>query len=108
MRELVEEAGVWFGPVTYSLRPEERPHGLDVYRRAADAGHALGAAAMEWFSNWVTPTSVPVRFDTRFYVAITDAGVDGVEDGQEMDAVAWVEPREALERAAAGRFLLPL
>ncbi len=108
LRELVEEAGVWFGPTTYSLRPDERPHGLDVYRRAVEAGHPLGAAAMAWFSNWVTPTSVPVRFDARFYVAVTDAGVDGVADGREMDAVAWIDPGEALERAATGGFALPL
>ena len=60
------------------------------------------------FSDWITPTMVPVRFDARFYVALVAADVIGVADGVEMDDVGWFAPSDALQRFAAGRFVLPL
>ncbi len=108
LRELVEEAGVWLSREPFTLAPDDRPHGVEIYRAAGTSDQRFAGADLAWFSRWITPTMVPVRFDARFYVAEVGGGIDGIADGREMDAVAWVEPGEALERAAAGGFLLPL
>lgn len=109
MRELVEETGVWLATAPHHLTPDERPHGPAVYAMAAsDPNRRFTASSLAYFSNWVTPTVVPVRFDARFYVAAIEAAVDASADGREMDAVAWVHPQTALERSRSGDFILPL
>ncbi len=107
LRELVEEAGFWLGGEPFTLGPEDRPHGADVYEQAAGSRGHFAAGNMAWFSTWVTPTLVPMRFDARFYVAVVPPGVDGVPDGKEMDAIVWISPAAAVARADAGSFLLP-
>lgn len=109
LRELVEEAGVWLSAEPFTLSPAERPHGTAVYAAAAaDDGVPFRGGDLAYFSNWITPTMVPVRFDARFYVAVVNGDVVGVADGVEMDDVAWVAPTDALDRFAAGLFVLPL
>lgn len=74
-RELGEEAGVEIDPLT--LRP---------------------------YSRWITPTPVPIRFDTRFYVAPAPAHCRPEPDGREMDEARWIAPWLALDEHAEGRF----
>lgn len=49
------------------------------------------------FAHWVTPTFMPKRFDTYFYVAATPAGQRGRHDGSESVDSVWVNPLEAIE-----------
>jgi 8-oxo-dGTP pyrophosphatase MutT (NUDIX family) len=49
------------------------------------------------FSHWITPEIVPVRFDTRFYLALAPAHSSPKPDGSETTEAAWWEPRLALE-----------
>jgi 8-oxo-dGTP pyrophosphatase MutT (NUDIX family) len=49
------------------------------------------------FSHWITPEVVPVRFDTRFYLALAPAHSCPKPDGSETTEAAWWEPRLALE-----------
>lgn len=49
------------------------------------------------FAHWVTPTFMPKRFDTYFYVAATPAGQLGRHDGSESVDSVWVNPLEAIE-----------
>jgi 8-oxo-dGTP pyrophosphatase MutT (NUDIX family) len=49
------------------------------------------------FSHWITPEVVPVRFDTRFYLALAPALSCPKPDGSETTEAAWWEPRLALE-----------
>ena len=107
LRELVEEAGVWLSDPPFVLGVAERPHGTAVYDEAVAGRGRFAAGSLAWFSTWVTPTLVPVRFDARFYVAAVGHGLDGVADGREMDAVTWITPVEALARADHGSFILP-
>lgn len=51
------------------------------------------------FSRWITPELVPIRFDTRFYLAETPAGQTAVPDGREVDRAAWWTAAHALELA---------
>jgi 8-oxo-dGTP pyrophosphatase MutT (NUDIX family) len=74
VRELHEEAGI-------ELRPD--------------------AQLLPW-SRWITPEPVPVRFDTRFYVALAPPHWPARPDGEETTEAEWFGPAEALERHRAG------
>jgi 8-oxo-dGTP pyrophosphatase MutT (NUDIX family) len=78
VRELQEEAGIELGP---------------------DPG------LVAW-SRWITPEAVPVRFDTRFYVALAPAHSPPRPDGAETTDAAWRSPRGALDSHAAGELSL--
>jgi hypothetical protein len=55
-----------------------------------------------YFSNWITPRALPLRFDTRFYLAVGGEGVIGAVDGNELVDIAWINPQSALEREREG------
>jgi 8-oxo-dGTP pyrophosphatase MutT (NUDIX family) len=72
-----------------------------------EAGIELPADAqlLAW-SRWITPEFVPVRFDTRFYVALAPPHSPPRPDGVEITEAAWISPRDALDRHAAGELSL--
>ena len=53
-------------------------------------------------SRWVTPASMPRRFDARFFAAAFPAGAAVTLVGDEVSAQAWHRPLDALESMAAG------
>src|SRR3954454_7788934 len=59
------------------------------------------AELLPW-SRWITPEPVPVRFDTRFYVALAPPHSPPRPDGRETIEAVWVSPAGALERHGAG------
>lgn len=56
----------------------------------------LAVDALIPFAHWVTPTFMPKRFDTYFYVAAAPAGQLGRHDGSESVDSVWVNPLEAI------------
>ena len=48
-------------------------------------------ALLPW-SRWVTPAMVPIRFDTRFYVALAAAPLQAEPDSVEIDDARWIAP----------------
>jgi 8-oxo-dGTP pyrophosphatase MutT (NUDIX family) len=68
-----------------------------------EAGIELAADAelLPW-SRWITPEPVPVRFDTRFYVALAPSHSPPRPDGRETTEAEWFAPSGALERHRAG------
>jgi 8-oxo-dGTP pyrophosphatase MutT (NUDIX family) len=70
-------------------------------REEASIELAPGTELLAW-SRWITPELVPVRFDTRFYVALAPPHSPPRPDGREMTEAGWFAPAEALERHAAG------
>jgi 8-oxo-dGTP pyrophosphatase MutT (NUDIX family) len=79
---------------------EERAHRACAARELfEEAGIELPADAdLRAWSRWVTPEVVPVRFDTRFYVALAPPHSPPRPDGAETTEAAWISPREALDR----------
>ena len=65
----------------------------------------LSAELVPW-SRWITPEPVPIRFDTRFYLALAPAHSPPAADGSEVTDAAWMNPQEALERGEAGEIEL--
>jgi 8-oxo-dGTP pyrophosphatase MutT (NUDIX family) len=113
VRELFEEAGVLLarpGPDAArvaSLREGVR-RGVGLASTLAEAELSADLGALVYFSHWITPSDRPRRFDTRFFVAALPDGQAAGHCGEETCDGAWVAPREALGRYAAGDFPLVL
>lgn len=72
----------------------------------ADAGARADLAALHPFARWVTPAAETRRFDTRFYLMVTDGSTTGAHDNRETTASFWAPPAEVLRRFAAGELQL--
>ena len=91
-REALEEAGVWLSRPPVVVPAAERTG--DVATRVAAAHGPVDGSAVHHLSTWITPTVVPVRFHTRFWVTGIDDPVAGEPDGIEVDEVDWVDPAD--------------
>src|SRR5262245_56967135 len=93
---------------------EAERDGIDEFRIAAarecleEAGIPLDPHALIEFARWVTPEGAPRRFDTRFFVAQAPDGIDGIHDGVELVASAWMRPAEVLQAYQRGEIDLIL
>jgi 8-oxo-dGTP pyrophosphatase MutT (NUDIX family) len=117
-RELFEEAGIHFFhfacaaptvplPEEISGRLAERRAQLQ--RGEIDLAELLGSenlccdlSGLSYFFHRVTPEHYPVRFDTRFFLAILPKGQTPLHSSEEVTESFWIAPDAALERAASG------
>ena len=58
------------------------------------------------FAHWITPVTMPKRFDTYFFMAVAPADQVGVHDGREAVDSVWIAPQRAVDEAHAGRYTL--
>jgi 8-oxo-dGTP pyrophosphatase MutT (NUDIX family) len=102
IRETYEECGVM-------LADGAAPSTAPFYQRLRDERLKLALDALVPFSHWITPTILPKRFDTRFFIVETPAEQTALHDGGEMVDSVWIEPARALAEGAARRrtLLLP-
>jgi 8-oxo-dGTP pyrophosphatase MutT (NUDIX family) len=113
-RETFEECGLLFAsrPVDAPRLAEQRGRllaGTTTFTELLDAlDTGIDAAALRYFSRWITPSAEPRRFDTHFFVARAPDGQVASADAQETHDGQWIAPREALARSAAGDFALSL
>ena len=102
--------GVWVfpgGAVDASDGDGEEAHRAAAVRELAEeAGIELDPEELVAYSRWITPRVVPIRFDTRFYLALAPAHSPPRPDGSETIDAGWFRPQEALDRHHAGE--LPL
>jgi 8-oxo-dGTP pyrophosphatase MutT (NUDIX family) len=113
VRELFEEAGVLLArPATTAARVavlrEDRRAGAPLGVLLERAELSADLAALTYFSHWITPGDRPRRFDSRFFVAALPARQEAGHCGDETCDGAWIAPRAALGRYAAGDFPLVL
>ena len=74
---------------------------------AEEAGIQLELSSeLVLWSRWITPEPIPIRFDTRFYLARAPAHSPPQADGSEVVDAAWMNPQDALERGEAGEIEL--
>ena len=83
LRELSEEVGVELG-----------------------GGPGQGTDLLFPIAHWVTPSFMPRRFSTWFFVADLPAGAEPVFELDEVVAHRWVTPSAALEQMAAGEIAM--
>jgi 8-oxo-dGTP pyrophosphatase MutT (NUDIX family) len=102
--------GVWVfpgGAVDSADGEGEEAHRAAAVRELAEeAGIELGVEDLVPYSRWITPKVVPIRFDTRFYLALAPPHSPPEPDGSETVDADWFRPKDALDRHHAGE--LPL
>lgn len=64
----------------------------------------LATDRLHYFSHWITPWFLPIRYDVRFFVCEAPAGQAAHHDGVELTDHIWITPQEALRRCREGRF----
>lgn len=102
--------GVWVfpgGSVDAADGDGEEAHRAAAVRELGEeAGIEVPADELVAYSRWITPKVVPIRFDTRFYLALAPAHSPPRPDGSETVDAGWFEPQAALDSHHAGE--LPL
>jgi 8-oxo-dGTP pyrophosphatase MutT (NUDIX family) len=110
IREGFEESGILLARRAGSrdLISAEHASALKHWRPKLNAGEVglaefltkenlrLACDALVPFAHWVTPTFMPKRFDTYFYVAATPVGQLGRHDGSESVDSVWLNPTDAI------------
>jgi 8-oxo-dGTP pyrophosphatase MutT (NUDIX family) len=105
--------GVWVFPGGAVDAEELEAHAEDEAYRICGAREVEEEVAVQvdpselhqWI-RWITPEEVSVRFDTRFYVALAPPHASPKADDAEITEVAWMSPRDALDRHSAGEIEL--
>jgi 8-oxo-dGTP pyrophosphatase MutT (NUDIX family) len=102
--------GVWVfpgGAVDAEDGDGEEAHRTAAARELAEeAGIELASEELVAYSRWITPRVAPIRFDTRFYLALAPAHSPPEPDGSETVDAGWFGPQDALDMHRAGE--LPL
>lgn len=92
VRELFEETNILLGETSLDVSPLSSMPFPKLLKRGSVK---LKLAEMEPFAHWVTPETMPRRFDTHFFLAADDGHVEQ-HDGIEAVAANWYKPREIL------------
>ncbi len=105
--------GVWVFPggavdaEELEAHPEDEAYRICGSRELAEeAGVEVRPSELHQWIRWITPEEVEVRFDTRFYVALAPPHSSPEPDNTEITEVAWMSPRDALDRNSAGEIEL--
>ena len=64
----------------------------------------LAADRLHYFSHWITPWFLPIRYDVRFFVSETPLYQETLHDGVELTGHIWISPHELLDGAKSGQF----
>ena len=72
-----------------------------------EAGLKVDPASLMLIAHWVTPEIEIRRYDTRFFLVQLPQGQQARHDASETTELAWLTPREAIERCERGEIMLP-
>jgi 8-oxo-dGTP pyrophosphatase MutT (NUDIX family) len=72
-----------------------------------EAGVKVDASALVLIAHWVTPEIEARRYDTRFFLVRMPSGQEARHDEGETTELAWMTPRDAIERCERGEIMLP-
>ena len=119
IRETFEEVGMLIAlrkdgsPVT--IQTEEERKRFCGYRRALNKGEMkfiqmleieelfLPLDRLHYFSHWITPEPLPLRYDVRFFLAEAPSAQAAFHDGVELTEHLWLTPSRALEEYEKGK-----
>lgn len=62
--------------------------------------------SMVHFAHWITPETMPKRFDTHFFLVAAKADHVATHDGREAVKSFWITPQELIAESEAGRQVL--
>ena len=102
VRELFEESGILLADTCFdagelsSQRTQLNDGTLGWDAFAARGELALRCDALSYFSFWITPTGLPKRYSTRFFLAELPAGQRASHCGGELTDSCWISADECL------------
>ena len=114
IREIFEETGVLIARGAERLSTERRlqlrhefaADRISFKELLAAEGLTLDAGLLTEMPRWVTPASMPRRYDTRFYAAWLPENQDTEIIPGELEEGEWLRPAEALQRWIDGESLI--
>lgn len=114
LRETWEETGIVVGFRHDELESLARTR-IDVLEGRASFGEVVASPAFHadpsgliYIGHWITPTWMPRRYDTRFFLAVVAVDTVATLSGEELTEALWIEPTDALARFHAGELpMLP-
>lgn len=124
IRETFEEVGILLaydssGALLSFQSPEDRKR-FQAYRKEMSTGRLrlqdmleteglkLAADRLFYFSHWITPEALPLRYNVRFFVARTPQCQEALHDGYELTDHIWLSPAQALRAYKQGEIALVL
>ncbi|HWE06473.1 MAG TPA: hypothetical protein VG274_07180 [Rhizomicrobium sp.] len=121
IREAFEEAGVLLARDcrTGKIVAGERLAALDPYREKIEIGQTslgemlrierltLACDELVHFAHWITPKSMPKRFDTHFFLARAPTDHTGRHDGRESVDSLWARPEQAIAMRRQWNIMFP-
>ncbi len=87
-------------------RKDMQAGAIDILTMAKAENLELATDTLAHYSHWLTPTFMPKRFDTHFFVAIAPPEQLAVHDGEESVDSVWIGPNEAREGAQDGKYTI--
>lgn len=115
VREAFEEIGILLasktrnvGDIEQSLREMRTSLHTGSHewsQQLSEAGLRLDLGSLRWWSWWITPPSLPRRYNTQFFVARCPPR-QILTDSREVEEAVWVTPSAALESASKGAWYL--
>jgi 8-oxo-dGTP pyrophosphatase MutT (NUDIX family) len=121
IREAFEESGILLArdADTGELVSAERLERLEKFRGALEK-RKVGLAELlrserlrlaydhlVHFAHWITPTNMPKRFDTHFFLAKSPPGHEGRHDGRESVDSIWISPTNAINDRKKWNVIFP-
>jgi 8-oxo-dGTP pyrophosphatase MutT (NUDIX family) len=118
IREAFEESGLLLARKRGATRLIDAHQATELgprYRKRLDSGEMgiadmleaedleLACEELVPFAHWITPTFLPKRFDTYFYLAVAPAEQVALHDGKETVESVWLTPADALAQTESGQ-----
>ena len=120
IRETFEESGILFacsgGDSLIALDPVDEKERFNRYRDMLNnksisfidimqaENLMLAAEKLHYYSHWITPFPSPIRYDTRFFIALAPENQEVCIDSRELVEYTWITPEHALGKNRAGNF----
>ena len=110
VRELLEETGLLLdapAPVDSELREALHAGNLAWKDLLRKLGLSIPCDQLQYFAHWITPSALPKRWSTRFFLAAMPVGQKVRPDGNEITDYCWATADEALASACSGERKIP-
>ena len=110
VRELFEETGVLFGatqPVVGGLRSRLHDGNMTWCALLEHLDLMIPCKELHYFAHWITPTALPKRWSTRFFLGVMPEGQVVRPDGSEITDFWWATAADAIASAKSGDRKIP-
>ena len=92
--------------ISAKYRKDMQSGKIDILSMATAEKLELATDLLAHYSHWITPTFMPKRFDTHFFIALAPEEQLAVHDGEESVDSVWIGPNEAKKGAEDGTYTI--